>query len=609
MSDDIATMDATARRVADIYADAESHLIGRAAAAVKRGLGHADDPKVIAEAKMGREEPLHRALLNEMTALKDDARKTATALDEWSKTALPNTVREGADLGSRSVGRSLAPLNPGMNISSRRAVNTHAVEALSRELYVKSNALHRNIIRNIEDDYRTVVSDIVGRAVTGSATREEAAQFALNKFAEQGVRGFTDKAGRQWNISSYVEMATRSATMRALTEGTVARLAEKGLDFLRVSTHKNCAPQCEPFQGKILSASGDYIGKVTAESELDGSDTVFHVVNSLEGAKARGFQHPGCRHTVSAYIPGTRQTTPQVQVDPEGYRNTQELRRLEREVRKARREEAAALGPGDAAAAKRKIAEGRKRIAEHVDATGVVREPKRERISGVFGRGDSKKAPASLPKISPAKPNTPSIFTEDEGRRGGHAIWHDYADKLDAPTADDVRKYTGTGFKTINGPLRIDADLTAEARATARSLDRAIEDAPRVPEAIRVSRDVGASVYGLTGGSDITTLVGQSFRDEGFMSTAMRSALPADGLGTLVNELVELRLDVPEGTKALYVSSHPKGQRGLGAYGPEENELILGRGVGYEIYDSFIEDGKRVLLARITSQQPSKGVL
>lgn len=97
----------------------------------------------------------------------------------------------------------------------------------------------------------------------------------------------------------------------------------------------------------------------------------------------------------------------------------------------------------------------------------------------------------------------------------------------------------------------------------------------------------------------MASLVGRRFRDEAHLSTALQSelTLPLD------RHLVELRLDLPSNTKALYASSSKRNERGLATYGPEENELIVGRGIDYEIYDAVIEAGnRRVLLARLIAQ-------
>lgn len=624
LPDEIIT--SAAHRVGDVYADAETVLMQKTTAAVARGLARANTDE-----DAGGTSP-YASLYSEVTTLRREARQVANQLDAWAKGTLPATIEDAAELGSTAVEQSLPP---GINFSARNAVNTRAVEALSREVYTKSNRVHVNILRNVDDQYRQIVGDIVGRTVLGAATREEAAVLALAKFSEQGITVFTDRAGRNWKMSSYVEMATRSAAMRSLNQGSNERMQAEGLDLVRISSHRGCSDRCAPYQGRVLSLSGNNVGNITVPSELDGSPVKVRVVAGLDRAKERGLFGPNCRHTTSAFIPGVKSAVPPIEADPQEYADTQELRRLEREVRKQRNKEATALTPSDKATAKRKVAEGRARIAEHVERTGVPRRPDRERITGKFAvRGDPSKAPASLPKrgslidmdaLTPPKPaapvpapapkptpKAPTVLTEAQGRARGREVWHDYADALDTETVEHVRTYTGNAFDIINGSLRDGAKIPDNTVAAARGLDRAIENAPRVPEPIRVSRDVGADVYGLADDSDISTIVGNTYKDEGFLSTAMQSALAPEALNGVVSVsrgTVELRLDVPEGTKALYVSSHPKNTRGLAAYGPEENELILGRGVAYELYDAIIEDGKRVLLGRITAQQPTKDVL
>lgn len=208
--------------------------------------------------------------------------------------------------------------------------------------------------------------------------------------------------------------------------------------------------------------------------------------------------------------------------------------------------------------------------------------------------------------VPPTPTTTIRRLTEDDGRDLGRDVWHDYARSLDKAAAEPVRVYTAQGFQTTNAGLRNGIEFgdttvgTLRATDAIRGLDTAIENAPRTPIAMTVARDVDATVYGLGGGStDVGSLVGRRFRDNAHLSTALQSelTLPLD------RHLVELRLDLPANTKALYVSSSKSNERGLATYGPEENELILGRGIDYEIYGSKIEDrGRRVLLARLIGQ-------
>ncbi|WP_462052401.1 ADP-ribosyltransferase [Rhodococcus sp. RS1C4] len=202
-------------------------------------------------------------------------------------------------------------------------------------------------------------------------------------------------------------------------------------------------------------------------------------------------------------------------------------------------------------------------------------------------------------------PITVRTFTEAEGRSYGRDVWHDYAGSLDQETVDAGRTYTGPGYLFTNPGLRDGIDFgdthvgSMRAVDAIRGLDAAIENAPRVPTAITVSRDVDASVFGIVDAADLASVVGRRFRDEAHLSTTMQSRLTLP----IGDDQIELRLDVPAGTKALYVSSSDRNVRGLAAYGPDENELIVWRGIDYEIYGTMIgDDGRPVLLGRLVGQ-------
>lgn len=193
---------------------------------------------------------------------------------------------------------------------------------------------------------------------------------------------------------------------------------------------------------------------------------------------------------------------------------------------------------------------------------------------------------------------TPRPLTEDEGRDLGRTTWLPYADSLPSNQRKAVVDYTDHGYMPMNEHLRTGGNTTEEIRRNIDLVDAAIGSAPRVPEPVTVSRAVGANVFGLTADTDITSIIGRSFEDQGFMSTALQSDLTHKPDR---NE-VELRLDIPAGTRALYVSSRNDGVY-LSVYGTEENELLIGRGAQYEITGALMEDGRRVLTARLTGQE------
>ncbi|MFC8182411.1 ADP-ribosyltransferase [Rhodococcus sp. NPDC057297] len=212
-------------------------------------------------------------------------------------------------------------------------------------------------------------------------------------------------------------------------------------------------------------------------------------------------------------------------------------------------------------------------------------------------------------------------LSEDDGRELGAAVWFDYADKLPDRERAAVQFYTGNGYEDINEPLR-DGSIGADSGILAKAalIDEAIESAPRVPGKVIVGRSVAEKVFGIPPRAGYkleesnwqdrldhaVAQIGRPLRDDGFMSTAFQS----EGFRVDYNE-ARLLIEVPAGAKGLYVSAHPNvgaepDPRGLASYGPEENELLLGRGVEYEIVDVSMDpgNGDLTIALTITGQSP-----
>jgi minor capsid protein 2 len=113
-----------------------------------------------------------------------------------------------------------------------------------------------------------------------SYRRIQAAQEVLDDLGRQGITGFTDRAGRNWDLASYVEMATRTAVSSAWDDMQEQAAIRSGLDLVKTgttSTEGSC-PLCLPWLGKTLSLAG----------ATEGYPTV-------ADAKAAGWRHPNCR--------------------------------------------------------------------------------------------------------------------------------------------------------------------------------------------------------------------------------------------------------------------------------------------------------------------------
>lgn len=238
---------------------------------------------------------------------------------------------------------------------------------------------NNGILRDVDDAYRRVIAEVESRVLLGSQTQREVAQEALDRWARQGITGFTDRAGRRWDLASYADMATRTAAQRAAQEAHSAQLGAMGVDLGVVSDAPQECKRCRPWEGKIIALRGA-AGRREVENEITGKMMVIDVQGTVAQARADGLWHPNCRHTMDGYFPGVTRPPTDTE-DPEGDRARQRLRELERRVRRAKREQAAAMSPEAARAAGVKVRAHQAAIREHVAASpGLLRQPHREQV-------------------------------------------------------------------------------------------------------------------------------------------------------------------------------------------------------------------------------------
>ncbi|MGW8374274.1 phage minor capsid protein [Streptomyces sp. ODS28] len=421
--------------VRDLYADAEERLLGIMA----RQLAAGHEAPGWAQRKLAAIQPLRRA--------------SQRVVDELGRAVTLEVFDVVADSYNRGHRAAVAELGA-LPDHERRLVdevtpNAQAVDRLAAEAVQLVTATHRGILRAVVDGYRDVVARVTATPLLGTGTRRQATQDAMRAFADRGISGFTDRAGRRWQLTSYAEMAVRTSTARAAIEGHTRTLTEAGLDYVLASNAPRECPLCRPWEGKLLSISGPD-GRRTVELEHathDGEMLRVVVQGSLDEARLAGFQHPNCRHSVSAYIPGVTSLIPPMRSDGSGYEATQRQRAIERNIRKHKKRAAAATTPEAKRAAEAKVRTWQGRMREHLaENPGHRRKRQREQI----GAGD----------LPPQRTEAPAEAVEAARLRAGDA--HTPAEMNEQQLGDAI----GSGI-----PDERDLDRAA------RELDRRDEQA------------------------------------------------------------------------------------------------------------------------------------
>lgn len=334
--------------IRQLYADAETRMMERVAKRLARGI---------------TEEGWTEIKLAEVRTVRREVDGLLQALDADARKMVADAITKSYDAGSESA---MAELRSVLGKTVFKHVpNPHALQALMSETMGALTSTHARILRATQDVYRNVIAEVTQTVVTGVDTRIVAAQAALNRFANVGVTGFVDSAGRNWDLASYTEMAVRSSSMNAAIQGHMDRLEDNGRDLVIISNHGGSCEICADWEGKILSISG-------RSSQYP----------SLDEARDDGLFHPNCRHSANAYVAGLTRK-PEIQparAREEQYAASQQMRSNERAIRQWKRRDAVAITPDAAAQAQLKIKQYQAAQRDLAAAHDLPRQPARESI-------------------------------------------------------------------------------------------------------------------------------------------------------------------------------------------------------------------------------------
>lgn len=354
------TSEGLAERVAASYADVEIRLLQMIGTRLAAGI---ESPQW-AEVKLAELQVFRRRAM----ALAAQARGEATVqLVQAMTTAYLRGVAAGqVEADGLGIDMDAPPPQAERAVAALLAAQTEALEAMDLQ-----------VVRSAVDAYRDVVVKASAGTLTGATTRLQDAQHALNQLGSRGLTGFVDRKGRQWGLSTYVEMATRSTTAQAAVNGHLDRMEEAGISLFIVSNSSRECETCRPWEGKVL-ARGPV--SATIRNAVTGKLERVRVDGTVREATSAGLFHPNCTHNLSGYVHGATKRG-DADSNPGGYAERQEQRAMERKVREWKRREAVAVTPEAQRQARAKVREWQGRITAHTAATGLTRKRNRESLT------------------------------------------------------------------------------------------------------------------------------------------------------------------------------------------------------------------------------------
>lgn len=386
------------------------------------------------------------------------AEETVQGLNRGAPARIERVIGAAADRGVDDAVRELAQITGrGAASDYGDTINRGALDRLAAATVSTATDAHRSILRTVPDAYRRATERTVSGVLVGAQTRRQAAQRALWNLTDQGITSFTDRGGRRWRLSSYVEMATRTAAARAQTDAQLDRLAAGGHDLVQVSDAPRECPLCRPWEGRILSHAGGRVGTVQVPDALTDRTVSVTVAGTVDQARAAGLQHPNCRHSLSLYLAGVTppMRAPARRADPGGYNAGQRQRDIERHIRAWKERAVAAVEPAGRRYAEQFVrgwqAQMRAHLAAHPD---LKRLPYRESIGAgnlpARALRDQVGPDGPTPTVVRGKVRTPRQMTDAElDRRMQTALAGEDLDEFERLATETDRRDAARGATRV----------------------------------------------------------------------------------------------------------------------------------------------------------------
>lgn len=177
-----------------------------------------------------------------------------------------------------------------------RLLNTNKLDALVNATVNDLEKAEYATLRMIDDQYRKIIFNAQTYLNTGSGTLRNAIDMATKDFYANGIDSIEYRDGRRVNITSYSEMALRTANKRATLQGEAYARDEYGLSLVVITRRGVACPKCQPFCGRVC------IDDVYGNGKPDGEHPL------LSSFIAKGLYHPNCKDSHSTYYEGISPT-------------------------------------------------------------------------------------------------------------------------------------------------------------------------------------------------------------------------------------------------------------------------------------------------------------
>ncbi|USL89247.1 minor capsid protein [Bacillus phage vB_BceS_LY1] len=307
--------------------------------------------------------------LQQLGRLTEENYKLLASKSGLTVQAIKQILQNEGYAGASLVDASLGAVPVALTTSNTIAATLMLLEA---QAVNKLNLVNTTMLSGARQVYLDIVNQTTAKVLTGLLTPHEALRTVSSQWAERGVPTIRDKKGRVWSTEAYVPMVVRSTVKKVSTDSQISRMDDHDIDLIEVSSHMGARPKCEPYQGRIFSKSG------RSKKYPAWSTTSYGEPDGLLGIN--------CHHVIYPYVEGksTKRYNPYPkEQNDKAYEQSQQQRKIEREIRKKKKRLVMAKATGDEVAIKQAnqmVRQQQERMRNFLKETGRRRKPNREQI-------------------------------------------------------------------------------------------------------------------------------------------------------------------------------------------------------------------------------------
>jgi len=172
--------------------------------------------------------------------------------------------------------------------SSFSKIHRPAIELLTENLIDNLTEANNFVGRKMRDTFRKVSLEVTAEKFAVGLTVKETKKRLIEEFLKNGITGFRDKAGRQWQLDTYAAMVANT-TYGEVANWAVLNQAEAwDYDLVKILENNSSCPICAPLEGRVYSRTGK-------DKRFPLLDIAYSGDNLLI--------HPNCLHTLAIYVP------------------------------------------------------------------------------------------------------------------------------------------------------------------------------------------------------------------------------------------------------------------------------------------------------------------